>query len=50
MDQDAGDCKVLHEILCIHPTYGTKMATAIGEQFWLQFFSKYVTAGNATIV
>jgi hypothetical protein len=50
MDQDAGDCKVLDEILCIHPTYGTKMATAIGEQFWLQFFSKHVTVGNTTMV
>lgn len=50
LDQDAGDCKVLDEILCIHPTYGTKMATAIGEQFWLQFFSKYVSVSNATVV
>jgi hypothetical protein len=50
LDQDAGDCKVLDEILCIHPTYGTKMATAIGEQFWLQFFSKYVSTANATVV
>jgi len=49
LDQDAGDCKVVDEILCIHPTYGTKMATAIGEQFWLQFFSKYVST-SATVV
>jgi len=50
LDRDSGDCKIVDEILCIHPTYGTKMATAIGEQFWLQFFSKYVDLTNTTVV
>jgi hypothetical protein len=49
MDRDAGDCKILDEILCIHPTYGTKMATAIGEQFWQQFFSKYVSTDSTVV-
>lgn len=50
LEKDAGDCKVAHNILCIHPAHGTPMATAIGEQFWIQFFSKYVTTGNSTMV
>jgi len=48
LNYDSGDCSVLHELLCIHPAHGTKMATAIGDQFWEQFFSKHVTA-NITV-
>lgn len=42
LHEDSGDCGITHEILCIHPAYGTKMADAIGEQFWAQWLSKYV--------
>ena len=44
LDSDAGDCGITSNIMCIHPAYGTKMSTAIGEQFWKQFFGKHVTA------
>lgn len=50
LQYDSGDCKLRDEILCIHPAHGTKMATAIGDQFWEQFFSKYVSASNITTV
>jgi len=50
LTEDSGDCGVTHELLCIHPAYGTKMATAIGDQFWKQFFSKHVSNGNFTTV
>jgi len=50
LQYDSGDCGVTHELLCIHPAYGTKMATAIGDQFWDQFFSKHVSANNITTV
>merc|ERR1712078_973943 len=38
MDRDAGDCKILDEILCIHPTYGTKACT---QQLLEPFFQKF---------
>jgi len=51
MDRDSGGCNALtQEVMCIHPKYGSKMATAIGQVFWDQFFSKHVTASNATLV
>lgn len=50
LHEDSGDCGLTHEILCIHPAHGTKMATAIGDQFWEQFFSKHVAASNITSV
>jgi len=36
LQYDSGDCAITHELLCIHPAHGTKMATAIGDQFWDQ--------------
>jgi len=50
LHEDSGDCGITHELLCIHPAYGTKMATAIGDQFWSQFFSKHVSSSNITAV
>lgn len=50
LDEDSGECGITKEILCIHPAYGTKMASAIGDQFWLQFFSKHVSTSNITTV
>jgi len=44
LSRGSGECSVTKEILCIHPAYGTPMATAIGDQFWSQFFSKYVVS------
>lgn len=44
LSKDSGECGVTKEIMCIHPAYGTPMATAIGDQFWSQFFSKYVAS------
>lgn len=43
LHEDSGDCGITHEILCIHPAYGTKMATALGDQFWSQWLSKHVS-------
>merc|ERR1712072_867976 len=34
-------------IACVHPMYGSKYATAIGEAFWNLFFSKYTTKDEA---
>merc|ERR1719221_455655 len=31
---------------CVHPNPGTEASRAIGEQFWLQFFSKHVVANG----
>merc|ERR1712228_384056 len=49
LDEDSGECGITKEILCIHPAYGTKMASAIGDQFWEQFFSKHVSSGNFSV-
>jgi len=46
LHEDSGDCGITHEILCIHPAYGTTMATAIGEQFWEKWLSKHVSADS----
>jgi len=37
-------------IACVHPIYGSKYATAIGNVFWDHFFSKYTTKANTTVV
>jgi len=39
-----GPCNMMDQ--CIHPHYGSKAATVIGDAFWDLFFSKYVRAGN----
>jgi hypothetical protein len=44
----SGPCDM--EVLCVHPKYGSKAGTAVGEAFWDLFFSKYVTKGNETMV
>merc|ERR1719198_1976847 len=37
-------------IACVHPLYGSKYATAIGDAWWDLFFSKYVTKDNSTVI
>ncbi len=44
----SGPCDM--EVLCVHPKYGSKAGTAVGEAFYDLFFSKYVTKGNETVV
>lgn len=44
----SGPCNM--EVICVHPKYGTKAGTAIGEAFYDLFFSKYVTKGNESVV
>jgi hypothetical protein len=47
LNQDSGSCG--EEVLCIHPKYGSKMATAVGNVFWDMFFSKYVSPTVALV-
>jgi len=44
----SGPCD--QELLCVHPMYGTKAGTAVGEAFYDLFFSKYVNKGNESVV
>lgn len=37
-------------VACVHPLYGSKYATAIGDAWWDLFFSKYVTKDNSTVI
>lgn len=37
-------------IACVHPVYGSKYGTAVGNAFWDLFFSKHVTKDNSTLV
>lgn len=51
LDRDSGGCNAMtEEIMCIHPKYGSKMATAIGNTFWDMYFSQHVSSGNVTSV
>jgi hypothetical protein len=44
----SGVCEKM--LLCVHPVYGSKYATAIGNAFWDLFFSKYTTKNDAVVV
>lgn len=35
---------------CVHPVYGSKYATAIGDAFWNLFFSKYTEKRDSLVV
>merc|ERR1719487_2153297 len=37
-------------LACVHPVYGSKYATAIGDAFWDLFFKKYVGSDQALVV
>jgi hypothetical protein len=37
-------------LMCVHPRYGSKYATAVGDAFWNLFFSKYTTKDDTTVV
>jgi len=47
LDQ-GGPCDM--EVACVHPKYGSKAGTAVGEAFWDLFFSKYVTKNGEQVV